>query len=136
MEFESVNHIALLVKDAEKSALFYQRYCGMEVIHSRKDGDINIRWVQLPEQKDGFMMVLLETLAEIPDESGRMDHIGIYVRSRDNVDELAKRAKNEGLLIEGPQDGGPIIGYYCMVQDPDGNLVEFSADHARIHDGV
>src|SRR5258706_4666640 len=99
MDFDSVNHIALLVKDAEKSALFYQGYCGMEVIHSRKDGDINIRWVQLPGQKDGFMIVLLETLAEIPNESGRMDHIGMYVKTRGDVNELAARAKNEGLLI-------------------------------------
>lgn len=132
MEFDSVNHIALMVKDAEKSALFYQHYCGMEVIHSRKNGDINVRWVQLPGQKDGFMLVLLESLAQIPEESGRMDHIGIYVKSRKDVDSLAARAKKEGLLIEEAHDGGPIIGYYCMIQDPDGNQVEFSADHARI----
>ncbi len=66
MEFDSVNHIALMVKDAEKSALFYQHYCGMEVIHSRKNGDINVRWVQLPGQKDGFMLVLLESSPKSP----------------------------------------------------------------------
>jgi catechol 2,3-dioxygenase-like lactoylglutathione lyase family enzyme len=132
MEFESVNHIALQVRDAQKSAVFYQRFCGMEVVHARKDGDINIRWVQIPGQKDGFMIVLLETLAQIPEESGGMDHIGIYVKSRGDVDHLAAMAKSEGLLIEEPRDGGPIIGYYCMIQDPDGNQVEFSADHARI----
>lgn len=132
MEFESVNHIALLVRNAEKSAEFYRRYCGMEVIHARKDGDINIRWVQMPGQKDGFMMVLLETVGEIPEEPGRMDHIGVYAKTRADVDALAERARKEGVLVEGPQDGGPIIGYYCMIQDPDGNLVELSADHARI----
>ena len=29
-------------------------------------------------------------------------------------------------LIDGPRDAGPIVGYYCIVNDPDGNLVEFS----------
>lgn len=136
MEFESVNHIALLVKDAEKSAQFYVRFCGMEIIHSRKDGDISIRWVQMPNQKDGFMIVLLETLGQIPDDSGRMDHLGLYAKTRADVDQIAAMAKKAGILIEGPRDGGPIIGYYCMIQDPDGNLVEFSADHARIDDSL
>lgn len=136
MEIESVNHIALLVKDAQISAAFYLRYCMMEIVHARKDGDINIRWVQIPGQKDGFMIVLLETIAQLPDESGRMDHIGVYVKSREDVDRLAAMAKSEGRLIEEPHYGGPIIGYYCMIQDPDGNQVEFSADHARIDASV
>jgi hypothetical protein len=32
----------------------------------------------------------------------------------------------EGLSMQGPPDAGPIVGYYCMLRDPDGNLVEFS----------
>jgi hypothetical protein len=31
-----------------------------------------------------------------------------------------------GILVEGPTDAGPIVGYYCIVNDPDGNPVEFS----------
>ena len=132
MKMETVNHIALVVRNAEKSADFYQRYCGMEVIHSRKDGDLSVKWVRLPQQKDGFMLVLLETLAEVNASGGTMDHIGIYVTDRSEVDAIAERAKSEGILVDGPVYAGQIVGYYCMIQDPDGNLVEFSCEQARM----
>jgi catechol 2,3-dioxygenase-like lactoylglutathione lyase family enzyme len=48
------------------------------------------------------------------------------VSSRAAVDEIAARAQGEGLLEQGPTDAGGIVGYLCIVRDPDGNLVEFS----------
>jgi predicted lactoylglutathione lyase len=54
-------------------------------------------------------------------------HIGMAVDSRAEVDEVFARAKADG--IDGlwkPFDAGEIVGYYCGVPDPDGNLVEFS----------
>jgi lactoylglutathione lyase len=132
MKIEILNHLALIVRDAQKTAEFYQRYCGMEVIHSREDGDFHIKWVRHPEQKDGFMLVLLETLAESTASSGNMDHLGIYVKSRADVDEIANLARADGILMDGPAYAGEIVGYYCMVQDPDGNLVEFSCEQKRI----
>ena len=132
MKIESVNHIALLVNDAVRSAEFYRQYCGMEIVHSRKDGDLNVRWVRLPDQKDGFMLVLLETLGEVSEEPERMDHLGVYVESRKDVDEIAARAKGEGILLDGPVYAGEVVGYYCMIRDPDGNVVEFSCEQARV----
>jgi hypothetical protein len=32
----------------------------------------------------------------------------------------------ESITVEPPQDAGPIVGYFCIVRDPDGNWVEFS----------
>ena len=46
--------------------------------------------------------------------------------SREDVDEIGARARKEGILERVPADGGPIVGYFCIVRDPDGNLVEFS----------
>jgi catechol 2,3-dioxygenase-like lactoylglutathione lyase family enzyme len=132
MKIESVNHIALMVTDAAASAEFYRRFCGMETVHSRNDGDVHVRWVRHPNQPDGFMLVLIESIAEISEDTGRMDHLGIYVEARKDVDEIAALAKKEGNLIEGPVYAGEIVGYYCMVRDPDGNLVEFSCEQARV----
>jgi len=132
MKIEGVNHVALMVRDAIKSAEFYQHYCGMETVHSRKDGDLNVRWVRIPAQKDGFMLVLLETLGEVSALGGSMDHLGVYVESRSDVDEIANRARAEGILVEGPVYAGEVVGYYCMIQDPDGNLVEFSCEQRRV----
>ena len=33
---------------------------------------------------------------------------------------------DDGILVEKPKDAGPVVGYFCMVHDPDGNWVEFS----------
>jgi len=55
-----------------------------------------------------------------------MAHFGYDLPSRAAVDDIARRAQAEGVLMQGPADAGPIVGYYCMLRDPDGNLVEFS----------
>jgi catechol 2,3-dioxygenase-like lactoylglutathione lyase family enzyme len=132
MKIESLNHIAMLVKNAAVSAEFYKRYCGMETIHERNDHDIHVRWLRVPSQKDGFMIVLLETLGELSSEPGNMDHLGFYVESRKDVDEIAGLAKKDGILLEGPEYAGPIIGYYCMVRDPDGYMAEFSCEQMKV----
>ena len=132
MKIEGVNHIALRVREAERSAEFYQYYCGMEIVQKRTEGDLSNIWVRLPNQKDGFMLVLFETLSESTASTGTMDHIGIYVESRKDVDEIAERARTAGVLVEGPVYAGPVVGYLCMVEDPDGNLIEFSCEQMRV----
>lgn len=132
MKIEGVNHIALRVREAARSAEFYKHYCGMEIVQQRAEGDMNNIWVRLPNQKDGFMLVLFETLGESSAATGTMDHIGVYVESRKDVDDIAGRAKAAGALMDGPSYAGPIVGYYCMVEDPDGNLVEFSCEQMRV----
>ena len=76
MKIESLNHIAMLVKNAAASAGFYERYAGMNTIHARQENDLHVRWIQVPAQKDGFMLVLIETLGQLSDEPGNMDHLG------------------------------------------------------------
>jgi len=53
-------------------------------------------------------------------------HFGYDLPSRAAVEEIAARRRTEGVLVQGPADAGPIVGYFCMLRDPDGNLVEFS----------
>ena len=54
-------------------------------------------------------------------------HIGMAVDSREEVDEIFAKAQAQGLApLWSPTDAGPIVGYYCGVTDPDGNMVEFS----------
>jgi catechol 2,3-dioxygenase-like lactoylglutathione lyase family enzyme len=126
-----INHIALQVKNAARTAEFYGKYCGMKVIHLRQEGELNVQWIRHPNQPDGFMLVLIESLGEPSQDSGNMNHIGFYVENRQDVDEIAKLAETHGVLVEGPVYAGPIVGYYCMILDPDGNLVEFSCEQAQ-----
>ena len=55
-------------------------------------------------------------------------HLGISVESRDEVDRIAAMAKEEGRLVLGPIYRNPVVGYICLVRDPDGNNVEFSVE--------
>jgi len=38
--------------------------------------------------------------------------------------------RSDGVLELEPRDAGPIVGYFCMLRDPDGNSVEFSFGQA------
>jgi catechol 2,3-dioxygenase-like lactoylglutathione lyase family enzyme len=131
MKILGLNHAALHVTKADRSAAFFERYCGMQVIHSRTEADLAVKWVRHPHQTDGFMLVLLETLGNLSAEPGNMDHLGFYVEDRASVDEIAALAKDEGVLLEGPVYAGPIVGYYCMIQDPDGYILEFSCEQQQ-----
>jgi lactoylglutathione lyase len=132
MKIESLNHIALMVKNAAASAEFYERFAGMKTIHAREENDLHVRWIQIPSQKDGFMIVLIETLGQLSSEPGNMDHLGFYVESRKDVDEIAEMASKDGILLEGPVYAGKVVGYYCIIQDPDGYMAEFSCEQLRV----
>jgi catechol 2,3-dioxygenase-like lactoylglutathione lyase family enzyme len=57
---------------------------------------------------------------------GSFAHFGFSCASRADVDRRAEAARADGILEMEPHDAGPIVGYYCIVRDPDGNSVEFS----------
>lgn len=121
-------HIALQVRDLDESIAFYSRYCGMKPVHQR-DGDgahKRVTWMGWGEDPPNFVIVLIEEGYE-RNEQPPYQHIGMAVESRDAVDALYQQAESDG--IEGlwaPVDAGEIVGYYCAVPDPDGNVVEFS----------
>ena len=42
------------------------------------------------------------------------------------VDQIAERGRELGILVEPPTDVGGSVGYFTMLRDPDGRLVEFT----------
>jgi catechol 2,3-dioxygenase-like lactoylglutathione lyase family enzyme len=128
---ERLDHVALLTPDAERAARFYGQWAGMRVIHERQDegSTHRVRWVRLASDEAGLIIVLVEAEARPP--GGQMDHFGFHVTAREEVDTIAARAREAGILVEGPTDAGPVVGYYCMIRDPDGNLLEFSCEQLR-----
>jgi catechol 2,3-dioxygenase-like lactoylglutathione lyase family enzyme len=121
-----MTHIALRVKNIEASAAFYKKYVNLDVVAARKEHTTRVAWLGNPQVKQTFVIVLLE----MPYEQSRQpsfDHIGLDLRTRDKVDEMAAIAREDGTLALEPNYLGPVAGYLCMVRDPDGNMVEFSA---------
>jgi catechol 2,3-dioxygenase-like lactoylglutathione lyase family enzyme len=46
--------------------------------------------------------------------------------SRDDIDRLCERARSEDVLLRGPSDYGPPVGYWAFIRDPDGHTLEIS----------
>jgi lactoylglutathione lyase len=59
---------------------------------------------------------------------GPFAHLGFELAARADVDAIAATAEAGGWLTTAPIQLPDPIGYVCMVEDPDGNTVEFSHD--------
>ena len=119
-------HVALQVRDAERSIAFYRRYCGMQVVHERTDGGQRVVWLGWGEDPPRFVIVLIEGDYD-QNVQPPFQHIGMAVESRDAIDAIYAKGKTDGLTnLWPPIAAGPIVGYYCGLPDPDGNMVEFS----------
>ena len=121
-----LTHVALFVRDVERTIDFYNRFVGLHVVHDRVDDAVRVVWLSEQQHDPEFVIVAISLPPADTGVPPRMAHFGYDLPSRAAVDALALRAQFEGLLMQGPADAGPIVGYFCMLQDPDGNLVEFS----------
>ena len=120
-----LTHVALLVRDPERSIEFYARYAGMEVVHRRRDAETARDVLWLSDRTRPFVVVLIE--AERVE--GRLDgsaHLGVGCGSRAEVDRLCELARREDRLKLGPFDSGPPVGYWAFIEDPDGHNLEIS----------
>ena len=106
-------------------------------------GDSNMRSVWLANARDvtqeaaRFVIVLIcgklptKITGDIKEEYGflrSISHLGISLETRDEVDAIAAMAKEEGCLLLGPMYRNEVVGYICVVTDPDGNNLEFSVE--------
>jgi catechol 2,3-dioxygenase-like lactoylglutathione lyase family enzyme len=138
-----LTHIALPVRSIDDHLAFYAKYTTMEVIHSRVDDDTGLRTVWIANSEDRteaaarFVIVLIEgklptrITGDIKEEYGflrSISHLGISLDSRADVDRVAEMAREDGILVLGPMYRNPVVGYICLVHDPDGNNVEFSVE--------
>jgi catechol 2,3-dioxygenase-like lactoylglutathione lyase family enzyme len=114
-----LTHVALPVTDLERSVAFYARYAGMQVVHRRE----GVVW--LSDRTRPFVIVLIEA-AEVEAPLHPVAHLGVACASREDVDALCRRAKEEDALVSGPLDYGPPVGYWGFLRDPDGHTLEVS----------
>lgn len=112
-----LTHIALMVRSLAASIEFYETYAGMSVVHSRP----GVAWVS--DLTRPFAIVLIETDGEITPLLP-MGHLGVGVKSEDEVDRLCKLAEENHCLVRAPEQSGPPIGYWALLRDPDGHTLE------------
>ncbi|MFN2377304.1 MAG: VOC family protein [Candidatus Binatia bacterium] len=124
----SCTHVALFCRNIEASVAFYAKHVGLKEVHRRVDDDTTVVWMGEEAREACFVIVLLGIAP--PGGEGSVAHLGYAVASHDDVDRAAERGRAEGLDVQGPVEAGPVVGYYCLLRDPDGNWVEFSHGQA------
>ena len=138
-----LTHIALPVRDLEATLAFYAKYTKLVNIHERQDPETGLRTAWLANKRDitdqgaRFVIVLIhgklptKITGDIKEQYGflkSISHLGISVESRAEVDRLAEMAREDGCLLLGPMYRNEVVGYICIVTDPDGNNLEFSVE--------
>jgi lactoylglutathione lyase len=117
-------HITINCSNLDASVDFYTSLCGLSIVRDRRlEGRHNV-WLG-PATKPGEDPVFV--LVIVQDEvKARLDHFGFQCDSRAEVDRIAEDAKRQGALVQSPIDAGGVVGYFAMVRDPDGHIVEFT----------
>ena len=139
-----LTHIALPVRDMEAMKAFYARYTTMKIIQERHDDETGLSTIWLANERDiteegaRFVIVLIEGQVPrgvvgdaIQEQYGFLtsfSHLGLSLDSRDEVDRVAELAEEDGCLVLGPMYRNEVVGYICLIRDPDGNNVEFSVE--------
>lgn len=114
-----LSHIALPVVDLDASIAFYDRYAALKTVHRRH----GVAW--LSDLTRPFALVLIEASA-VPHPLLPFAHLGVGVKSREEVDRLCALATNEHCLLRAAQDYGPPVGYWALIRDPDGHTLEIA----------
>ena len=117
-------HMTMTVGDIRRSIEFYSSFCGLSVLKDRRAEGGGTVWLgpaAAPGELPAFLLVIGEGEVTCP-----VDHLGFQCDSREEVDRIAERGRELGILVEPPTDSGGSVGYWTLLRDPDGHLVEFT----------
>jgi len=117
-------HITINASDLDASVDFYTSLCGLSIVRDRRlEGRHNV-WLgppTKPEDDPVFVLVIVQDKVK-----ARLDHFGFQCETREEVDRIAEQAREQKILVQEPIDVGSVVGYFAMVRDPDGHIVEFT----------
>ena len=117
-------HITITVSNIDRSIDFYTTVCNLTVVRDRRREGGGTVWLG-PETSPGTNPLFLLVLGQ-GEVKSKMDHLGFQCELREQVDQIAQKGKDLGILVEPPTDAGGVVGYFTMIKDPDGHLVEFT----------
>jgi lactoylglutathione lyase len=117
-------HITINCSDIDASVEFYRSFCGLSIVRDRRpEGRHNVWLGPSPTSSADPVFVLVIVQDEI---KFRLDHFGFQCDSREEVDRIAERARQQNILVDSPTDVGGVVGYFTTLRDPDGHVVEFT----------
>jgi catechol 2,3-dioxygenase-like lactoylglutathione lyase family enzyme len=133
-----LHHAASATPDAARTADFYSRILGMEMVHSVMDDRVPSTGQAFPYLHIFFRMADGSTIAffESPCLPARapvshpgydvFDHFAMAVASKDEVDRWHRWLLDHGVEVVGPTDHGIIYSVYF--HDPDGRRLELTTN--------
>jgi len=129
-------HIALRVNDIDATIDWYTTHTPLELITKREDVQGYGAWLGMPGRTNNpFILVVAQffdghdPFASAPHAVlAPFAHFGIELPNREAIDDKAAAGEKAGCLAMPPTMMPPPIGYICMLNDPDGNTIEFSWD--------
>ena len=117
-------HLAIAVKDIERTLSFYQQVFGVEVMYKKKD----FLQVRTPGCND---IIVFEEHPELAGKSGGIMHFGFMVQTPEEIAHAIEVLKNIGAEII---DHGEFVPGepYVFFRDPDGYEVEVAYEKPQV----
>lgn len=125
-----IDHIAIWAADLELLRAFYMRYfdmeCGEKYTNFKKKFSSYFLTFPGGGTRLEIMNIEGEKAQTHSDNLKGLAHFAISVGSKENVDSMARRFREDGgTILSGPRTTGD--GYYeCAVADPEGNCIEIT----------
>lgn len=117
-------HFTLPVTDLDATIQFFTEDCQLSVVRDRRREGGSTVWLgprPAPGCDPEFVLVAFQGEVKEP-----LDHFGFQCETRAAVTDIAERARLRGALVKGPTDDGGSVGYFAVVREPSGHLVEFT----------
>lgn len=117
-------HFTIPVADIERSIEFLTAICDLSVVRDRRPEGGGTVWLgpePAPGEEPTFVVVIFAGEVKEP-----LDHFGFQCDTRDEVTAIADRARAAGSLVKEPVDYGGSVGYFAVIREPSGHLIEFT----------
>ena len=126
LDINGIAHIALSIKDMNKSKPFYKEllpFLGLKLVHEGKESCYHVG------SRTGILIQQIKSQNKSSDFSQNnigLHHLCFRARSKDDINKLADKLKlMKAKIVRGPLDGAWAPGYYYILfEDPDGIRLE------------
>ncbi len=116
-----LNHLNLTVADVRAASEFLVKYFGMR----HMGGNAGMGFLTDDQTEWGFVLTLMKARRTTQVTYPGSFHIGFFVESAAQVDEINRRLKADGYDVPAPEQNNHAYGFY--VEAPGGFTVEVGA---------